>query len=47
MACQDTMRCNALAAVRSMNEAFSLERVDEAYERMMNGLAGFRAVLPT
>jgi D-arabinose 1-dehydrogenase-like Zn-dependent alcohol dehydrogenase len=44
---QDTMLFSALAGVRSMNEAFPLERVAEAYERMMNGQARFRVVLTT
>jgi D-arabinose 1-dehydrogenase-like Zn-dependent alcohol dehydrogenase len=34
-----------MVGVRSMNEVFPLERVDEAYGRMMNGKARFRAVL--
>ena len=31
--------------VRSMNESFPLERVTEAYDRMMSGKARFRVVL--
>jgi len=31
--------------VRSRNELFPLDRVNEAYERMMSGKARFRAVL--
>jgi len=42
---EDTMRFSALAGVRSMNEVFPLERVDEAYDRMMSGRARFRVVL--
>jgi D-arabinose 1-dehydrogenase-like Zn-dependent alcohol dehydrogenase len=42
---EDTLAFSALAGIRSMNEVFPLERVDEAYERMMSGKARFRAVL--
>ena len=42
---QDTLAFSVLAGVRSMNEVFPLERVDEAYERMMSGKARFRVVL--
>jgi D-arabinose 1-dehydrogenase-like Zn-dependent alcohol dehydrogenase len=42
---QDTLGFSVLTGVRSMNEAFPLDRVDEAYERMMSGKARFRAVL--
>src|SRR5882672_10738614 len=42
---QDTLRFSVLAGVRSMNEIYSLERVAEAYERMMSGKARFRVVL--
>src|SRR5438477_7077789 len=42
---QDTLKFSALAGVRSMNEIFPLERVTEAYERMMSGKARFRVVL--
>jgi alcohol dehydrogenase len=31
--------------VRSMNEVYPLERVTEAYDRMMSGKARFRVVL--
>ena len=44
---QDTLAFSALSGVRSMNEVFPLERVDEAYERMMSGKARFRVVLTT
>jgi D-arabinose 1-dehydrogenase-like Zn-dependent alcohol dehydrogenase len=44
---QDTLRFSALTGVRSMNEAFPLERAAEAYERMMSGNARFRVVLTT
>jgi len=42
---QDTLRFSARAGVQSMNEIFPLERVTEAYERMMSGKARFRVVL--
>ena len=42
---QDTLRFSVSAGVQSMNEIFPLERVTEAYERMMSGKARFRVVL--
>ncbi|HEX3989107.1 MAG TPA: alcohol dehydrogenase, partial [Verrucomicrobiae bacterium] len=36
---------SVLTGVRSMNEIYPLERVSEAYERMMSGKARFRVVL--
>ncbi|MGH8248537.1 MAG: alcohol dehydrogenase [Gammaproteobacteria bacterium] len=42
---QDTLAFSARAGVRSMNETFPLERVSEAYDRMMSGKARFRVVL--
>lgn len=42
---QDTLAFCAMTGVRSMNEVFPLERVAEAYERMMSGKARFRVVL--
>jgi D-arabinose 1-dehydrogenase-like Zn-dependent alcohol dehydrogenase len=42
---QDTLAFSARAHVRSMNETFPLERVNEAYERMTSGKARFRVVL--
>ncbi len=42
---QDTLEFCALTGVRPMNEIFPLERVKEAYDRMMSGKARFRAVL--
>jgi D-arabinose 1-dehydrogenase-like Zn-dependent alcohol dehydrogenase len=42
---QDTLAFSARSGVRSMNETFPLERVSEAYERMMSGKARFRVVL--
>lgn len=44
---QDTLVFSVHAGVRSMNEVFPLERVSEAYERMMSGDARFRVVLTT
>jgi D-arabinose 1-dehydrogenase-like Zn-dependent alcohol dehydrogenase len=42
---QDTLDFSARSGVRSMNEVFPLERVAEAYDRMMSGRARFRVVL--
>lgn len=42
---QDTLTFSVMSGVRSMNEAFPLERAAEAYERMMSGKARFRVVL--
>jgi D-arabinose 1-dehydrogenase-like Zn-dependent alcohol dehydrogenase len=42
---QDTLAFSVLTGVRSMNEVFPLDRVAEAYERMMSGKARFRVVL--
>jgi D-arabinose 1-dehydrogenase-like Zn-dependent alcohol dehydrogenase len=42
---QDTLRFSARTGVRSMNETFPLDRVTEAYDRMMSGKARFRVVL--
>ncbi len=42
---QDTLAFSARTGVRSMNETFPLERVTEAYDRMMSGKARFRVVL--
>jgi D-arabinose 1-dehydrogenase-like Zn-dependent alcohol dehydrogenase len=42
---QETLSFSSLAGVRPMNEIFPLEKVNEAYDRMMNGKARFRAVL--
>jgi D-arabinose 1-dehydrogenase-like Zn-dependent alcohol dehydrogenase len=44
---QDTLKFSAFTGVRSMNEVFPLERVTEAYERMLSGKARFRVVLTT
>jgi len=42
---QDTLAFSVLSGVRSMNESYPLERVNEAYERMQSGKARFRVVL--
>jgi D-arabinose 1-dehydrogenase-like Zn-dependent alcohol dehydrogenase len=42
---QDALRFSSLTGVRSMNEAYPLEKANEAYERMMSGKARFRVVL--
>jgi D-arabinose 1-dehydrogenase-like Zn-dependent alcohol dehydrogenase len=42
---EDTLAFSVLTGVRSMNEVLPLERVTEAYERMMSGKARFRVVL--
>jgi D-arabinose 1-dehydrogenase-like Zn-dependent alcohol dehydrogenase len=42
---QDTLAFSLRTGVRSMNESFPLERVAEAYDRMMSGKARFRVVL--
>ncbi|NUM54273.1 MAG: alcohol dehydrogenase catalytic domain-containing protein [Candidatus Hydrogenedentes bacterium] len=42
---QDTLEFSALTGVHSMNETYPLEKVNEAYERMMSGKARFRVVL--
>jgi D-arabinose 1-dehydrogenase-like Zn-dependent alcohol dehydrogenase len=44
---QEALAFSVLAGVRSMNEVFPLERVAEAYERMVSGKARFRVVLTT
>ena len=42
---QDTLRFSVLTGVRSMNEVYPLDKVAEAYDRMMSGKARFRVVL--
>ncbi len=42
---QDTLAFSTRAGVRSMNEIYPLDRVSEAYDRMMSGKARFRVVL--
>jgi len=42
---EDTLSFSVLTGVRSMNEVFPFESVNEAYERMISGKARFRAVL--
>ena len=42
---QDTLAFSALTGVKAMIEAYPLEQVAQAYERMMSGKARFRVVL--
>jgi D-arabinose 1-dehydrogenase-like Zn-dependent alcohol dehydrogenase len=42
---QDTLGFSLRTGVRSMNEIYPLDRVAEAYDRMMSGKARFRVVL--
>jgi D-arabinose 1-dehydrogenase-like Zn-dependent alcohol dehydrogenase len=42
---QETLAFSVLSGVRSMNESYPLEQVNEAYERMVQGKARFRVVL--
>jgi D-arabinose 1-dehydrogenase-like Zn-dependent alcohol dehydrogenase len=42
---QDTLAFSVLSGVRSMNEAFPLDRAAEAYDHMLSGKARFRVVL--
>jgi D-arabinose 1-dehydrogenase-like Zn-dependent alcohol dehydrogenase len=42
---QDTLAFSVRTGVRPMNETYPLERVVEAYDRMMSGKARFRVVL--
>jgi D-arabinose 1-dehydrogenase-like Zn-dependent alcohol dehydrogenase len=42
---QDTLTFSVQSGVRSMNEAYPLERAAEAYDRMVSGKARFRVVL--
>ena len=42
---QDTLAFSARTGVKSMNEIYPLDRVGEAYDRMMSGKARFRVVL--
>jgi alcohol dehydrogenase len=42
---QETLAFSVLSGVRSMNESYSLDQVNEAYERMEQGKARFRVVL--
>jgi D-arabinose 1-dehydrogenase-like Zn-dependent alcohol dehydrogenase len=44
---QDTMHFSALNGVRSMNQTFPLEKIEEAYQSMITGKARFRVVLLT
>jgi D-arabinose 1-dehydrogenase-like Zn-dependent alcohol dehydrogenase len=42
---EDTLAFCALTGVRPMNEVYPLEKVNQAYERMLSGKARFRVVL--
>jgi D-arabinose 1-dehydrogenase-like Zn-dependent alcohol dehydrogenase len=42
---QETLAFSVQSGVRSMNEAYPLERAAEAYDRMLSGNARFRVVL--
>jgi D-arabinose 1-dehydrogenase-like Zn-dependent alcohol dehydrogenase len=42
---EDTLAFSLQAGVRSMNEAYPLDRAPEAFDRMMSGKARFRVVL--
>src|SRR5262249_61352626 len=42
---QDTLAFSARTGVRPVNEIYPLDRVSEAYDRMMSGRARFRVVL--
>ena len=42
---EDTLRFAELTEVKAMVEPYPLEKVKEAYERMMSGKAEFRVVL--
>ena len=42
---QDTLAFSVMTGVRSMNEMYPLDKVNEAYDRMMSGKARFRVVL--
>jgi D-arabinose 1-dehydrogenase-like Zn-dependent alcohol dehydrogenase len=42
---EEALSFSVLSGVRSINEVFPLERVNEAFERMMSGGAKFRVVL--
>jgi D-arabinose 1-dehydrogenase-like Zn-dependent alcohol dehydrogenase len=39
------VKFSALTGVKSMNEVYPLDRVAEAYDRMISGKARFRVVL--
>ncbi len=44
---EDTLNFSALTGVKPMIETYSLERAEEAFDRMMSGNARFRVVLTT
>jgi D-arabinose 1-dehydrogenase-like Zn-dependent alcohol dehydrogenase len=42
---EDTLAFSSRTGVKSMNETYPMEKVNEAYDRMMSGKARFRVVL--
>jgi D-arabinose 1-dehydrogenase-like Zn-dependent alcohol dehydrogenase len=42
---EETLSFSELSGVKSMNEVYRLDQVNEAYERMMSGKARFRVVM--
>jgi D-arabinose 1-dehydrogenase-like Zn-dependent alcohol dehydrogenase len=42
---EDTLAFSVLQGIRSMNEVFPVERINEAYDRMLSGNARFRVVV--
>jgi D-arabinose 1-dehydrogenase-like Zn-dependent alcohol dehydrogenase len=44
---EDTLAFSVLHGVRPMNEVFPMERIAEAYDRMLSGKARFRVVVTT
>lgn len=44
---EDTMRFSAMTGIRPMIETFPLEKVGEAFERMVSNKARFRIVITT
>jgi D-arabinose 1-dehydrogenase-like Zn-dependent alcohol dehydrogenase len=44
---EDTMQFSAMTGIRPMIETMPMERVQEAYDKMMSGAARFRMVLTT
>jgi D-arabinose 1-dehydrogenase-like Zn-dependent alcohol dehydrogenase len=43
---EDTLQFSSRQSVKSMNEVYKFDQVNEAYERMMSGKARFRVVQP-
>jgi D-arabinose 1-dehydrogenase-like Zn-dependent alcohol dehydrogenase len=42
---EDTLSFSALTGIRSMNEVYRLDQVNEAFEQMISGKARFRVVM--